>query len=43
MEDEIIELRFLLKDVIETLDGKDDSVKEWIKERLSTIKSSTEF
>lgn len=40
LEDEVIELRHLLKDVIETLDQRDDSVKDWIVERLNSIEYS---
>lgn len=27
----------LIKDIIETLDGRDDSVKEWIEKEVSDI------
>ena len=37
MEQEIEELRNLINDIINTLDGRDDSVKEWIQERLEDI------
>lgn len=37
MKEEIIELRSLIEDIIETLDGRDDSVKSWIEERLEDI------
>lgn len=40
MKEEIIELRNLIEDIIETLDGRDDSVKSWIEERLEDINQS---
>lgn len=40
MKEEIIELRNLIEDIIETLDGRDDSVKSWIEERLEDINKS---
>lgn len=42
MENEIYALRQLLADIIETLDGRDDSVKTWIEERLEDIESNIE-
>lgn len=30
-------LKLLIKDIIETLEGRDDSVKEWIQERIKEI------
>lgn len=40
MKEEIIELRNLIEDIIEALDGRDDSVKSWIEERLEDINQS---
>jgi hypothetical protein len=42
MEAEIYSLRALLADIIQTLDGRDNSVKEWIENRLEEIESTTE-
>ncbi len=33
-------LKLLIKDIIETLDGRDDSVKEWIQDRMKGIKEN---
>lgn len=43
MEEEIIELRNLIYEIIETLNGRDDSVKEWIEERLSNIEDEFNY
>lgn len=43
MEDEIYALRSLLHEIIETLDGRDDSVKEWIEDQLENIESTTGY
>ena len=43
MEEEIIELRKLIYEIIETLNGRDDSVKEWIEERLSNIEDEFNY
>lgn len=40
MEEEIYLLRTLIKDIIETLDGRDNSVKSWIEEQLEDIPSN---
>lgn len=40
MEEEIRLLRLLIADIIETLDGRDNSVKDWVEERLSEIDQS---
>ena len=40
LEGEIIELRSLLKDVIETLTDRDDSVKDWIVDQLRGIEQN---
>lgn len=42
MEEEITILRLLIKDIIEILDGKDDSVKSWIQEQLDLIPKTIE-
>lgn len=39
-KEEIMELGNLIEDIIETLDGRDDSVKSWIEERLEDIDQS---
>ncbi len=36
-QEEIEALRRLIQDVIQTLNGRDDSVKEWIEEQLDEI------
>ncbi len=33
----LYQYRNLVKDIIETLDGRDDSVKEWIEEQVKEI------
>lgn len=33
----LYQYRRLVKDIIETLDGRDDSVKEWIEEQVKEI------
>ena len=43
MEDEIYELRSLIYEIIKTLDGRDDSVKEWIEDQLEDIESTTDY
>ena len=37
LRQEVSELRFLINDIIETLNGRDVGVREWIKERLAEI------
>lgn len=37
MEEEIYLLRLLIKDIIETLNDRDESVKSWIIEQLDEI------
>lgn len=37
LKQEVSELRLLINDIIHTLKGRDDSVKEWIEERLAEI------
>lgn len=37
LKQEVSELRLLINDIIDTLNGRDDSVREWIEERLAEI------
>lgn len=37
LKQEVSELRLLINDIVDTLKGRDDSVKEWIEERLAEI------
>ena len=37
LKQEISKLRLLINDIIDTLNGRDDGVKEWIEERLAEI------
>ena len=43
MEDKLEFYKMLVKDIIETLDGRDDSVKEWIEESLKEIEEDEEI
>lgn len=37
LRQEVSELRFLINDIIYTLKGRNNGVKEWIEERLAEI------
>lgn len=37
LKQEVSDLRLLINDIIDTLDGRDNGVKEWIEERLAEI------
>lgn len=39
-KEKIMELGNLIEDIIETLDGRDDSVNSWIEERLEDVDQS---
>ncbi len=38
-EDEVVSLFYIINDILDTLTNREESVKEWIKERLEEHKS----